>query len=152
MSITICNDLKKLRKSKHPVLQRYANEMCTQPAHIELWCESGKVRAAYWPGGRNETPEDVWHGHCRWYDISSNASGQDLADLLEDPTFLDLLQRVADGYEEDWDGRNHVAVLDEDAKDAETEIHKMIVALGLVEPPLDPTRGLGKLLPRQLLP
>lgn len=103
----------------HVLHQHYPGELSMQPCHIELDLESGELTADYNPEIGNAVPMRVFHGIVRWWSIpclvSTEANG-----LLEQIT--PLAERVLAGAAVEWNGSNNVAVLNEDAAQAEQEI------------------------------
>lgn len=101
---------------------RYRGQTSQQPCYVQLDCESetlsAEVDTAIGPG----TPVRVWHGRAiRW---SIPALTESAAEgLLEE--ILPLAQRIIDGYECRWDGRNHVGRLTEDAQEADEAIRDL---------------------------
>lgn len=102
---------------KHPLLFQRMFDL-PLPAFIELDLEDRVVSFTYW--GWNTEPAYVTLGHaCRWRisAMTSRRAAIELAQELE-PLFV----RLCDGYTADWDGRNHVGVLDDDAEAAAGEV------------------------------
>lgn len=94
---------------------KYRGQSDPQPCYVELDCEREKLSAeadtAIGPG----TPTRVWHGRAiRWAIpvLTESAAEGLLLDLIP------LAQRIVDGYSCEWDGRNHVGRLTEDAQEA----------------------------------
>lgn len=72
------------------------------------------------------TSVDVWHGLTRTWELPVRIKGHVLEDLLTDADFIELLQRVHNGHDSNWNGNNHVGTLDEDADEASDEIAELI--------------------------
>ncbi len=94
--------------------RRYASQDKAQPCYVELDCRSRTLRACH-AEEIGATPADVYHGHVRRYAIDTLKS--DSAErLLYD--LAPLAERVCDGYERVWNGRNHIGRLSRDAASA----------------------------------
>lgn len=72
------------------------------------------------------TSVDVWHGLTRTWELPVRIKGHVLEDLLTDGDFIELLQRVHNGHDSNWNGSNHVGTLDEEADEASDEIAELI--------------------------
>jgi hypothetical protein len=107
-----------------PLYHRYPSQSSPQPAYIELNCKSGQLAGNYNAEIGNAVPLTVYHGHERRWELDESISSESLSDLLSRIT--PLAQRILDGYESVWDGRNKVAVLDADAQAAENEIIEIL--------------------------
>ena len=124
-----CN-LDDLRSKRAPLYRRYSGESSAQSAHIAISCERATISVGYNPayGGASE-PESVCFGRTRWYEVPANIGGATLADLLESSAFRALAERVYQGIEIAWDGRDFVGRADTDATAAEDGIEEMILEL-----------------------
>ncbi len=101
------------------MLRIYPGQQQPQAAYLELNCRDGQFSATYNAGIGDGIPSNVWHGHVRRYAaplLQGDAANGLLAELS------DVAQRVLDGYESVWDGRNIVARFSSDAQDAEAVI------------------------------
>ena len=91
-------------------------ELCLDPATRELSCRAASRDTS-------AVPARQWHGLVIVWTIpaltadAANALMTDVADAAE---------RVCDGWESVWDGRNHVGRLDEEGQDAADEIARAI--------------------------
>jgi hypothetical protein len=94
------------------------------PQDCYIWLDGHDVGASYNSEIGNAIPMDVWHGTTRRYFLRFVLSGQAANNLMEYLT--PILQRVADGLSEEWDGSNYVGCLTDDAMIAESEIERMI--------------------------
>jgi hypothetical protein len=72
------------------------------------------------------TPISVWHGVVRRYYLSPYTDAEALTSDINAGVFDDLFQRIVDGSEVEWDGNNFVGRLNEDARDAEEELEKIL--------------------------
>jgi hypothetical protein len=72
------------------------------------------------------TPISVWHGVVRRYCLSPYTNAEDLTADINAGVFDELFQRIVDGSEVEWDGDNHVGRLNEDAREAEEELEKLL--------------------------
>jgi hypothetical protein len=111
---------------KAPLYHKYPRQFYPQGAYIEIDCKNDSVTADYNGEIGNAIPFSVYHGHDRRYGISPSISGNALAELMNSEEFKNLCQRIVDGYSSEWNGNNHVAVLDEDAQEAEEELIELI--------------------------
>lgn len=99
--------------------RRYPGQTSAQPCAVYLDCATGGLEARYNPEIGNAVPSREWHGHVQTWRIPclKARAANALLDAIEP-----LAQRVCDGYENRWDGNNHVADFDEDADEARDEI------------------------------
>jgi hypothetical protein len=101
------------------LLHIYPGQNGAQDCFIELDLRDGAMTANYNGEIGNAIPSTVYHGVVRRYPIpvlqpaTANALMERIAPLA---------QRVLDGAEIVWDGSNHVARLNADARRAEDEI------------------------------
>jgi len=72
------------------------------------------------------TPISVWHGVVRRYSLSPYTNAEDLTTDINAGVFDELFQRIVGGSEVVWDGDNHVGRLNEDAREAEEELEKLL--------------------------
>jgi hypothetical protein len=106
---------------------RYPGQNQVQDCHVELDAEHGKLSASYNPEIGTAVPMRVWHGHVvRWLIPALKAEPANA--LLDE--IAPLAKRVCDGYESRWDGHNHVARFDADARSACEEIERLCEAAG----------------------
>ncbi|MEV8606158.1 hypothetical protein AB0465_40560 [Streptomyces griseoviridis] len=99
--------------------RRYAGQHASQNAYIELSLPNGKLYAEYDVATEGGRPESVVYGLDRRYTIpvlASDAVNRVLEELAP------LADRILADWEQRWTGENWVAVLGEDAKEAEEEI------------------------------
>ena len=102
---------------------KYPMQATPQPCYIEL-CEDGTVLAEYDGEIGGAVPASVWHER----DIRISLPGAlkaDRADALI-AELRPLLARVHAGHAVEWDGRNNVGRLTDDAADARFEIEPKI--------------------------
>ena len=102
-----------------PVYTKYDSEFQPQPAYIRM-DEDGEIDA--WVNGEigNAVPASIWHGRTLTWRVPSNVRGDALLAFVKE--HQPLFERVYLGHEVDWDGRNHVGTLDEDAQEASEAI------------------------------
>ncbi|MFE2911388.1 hypothetical protein [Kitasatospora indigofera] len=100
----------------------YPGELYPQPAYVELGLKDGILLASYEANIGSAAPSEVRNGIDRQWAIPVLTA--DAANALLDE-LAPLAQRVLDGSDVEWDGRNHVGqiVTDEaqEAYDAITE-------------------------------
>ena len=110
-----------------PVYCQYQGQHNLQPAYIELDCRGdGELMADYSGDIGNAVPSYYWHGLAvRWH-IDPATSGESLLNLFANQEFLDVCQRILDGFEEVWDGNNFVGRYNEDADEAVEEAKTII--------------------------
>ena len=75
------------------------------------------------------TPIAEWHGLTRSWIVPSAVRGFE----LQNRCILELLQRVHDGRSVEWDGNNHVGVLDEDAEAASKKLTSLLGSMAVWE-------------------
>jgi hypothetical protein len=100
----------------------YQGEHRVQGAFIALHLADGRLYASYNAEIGNGIPASVYHGQVRRYPIpvlTADAANRLLREIGP------LAQRIADDWEDDWDGSNYNAVLGTDACKAEDEIGKL---------------------------
>ena len=102
---------------------QYHGQSEPQPAYIELDTQEGSLHATYDGEIGGAVPFTVYHGLDRRYGIpvltaeAANRVMQEIAPLAD---------RVIAGTKVEWDGRNNVAILNEDAQGAEEEIEEFL--------------------------
>jgi hypothetical protein len=106
---------------RHPLLFQQLGEPCL-PAYLELDLNRRVVSFTYWH--HNSEPAYVTLGHACWWQIRAMTSRRAAVTLAKE--LQALLERVCDGYSTDWDGRNHIGVLDADAKAARQELRRIL--------------------------
>jgi len=97
----------------------YKGQPSPQPCYIELDCEERALSASYDGEIGNAIPFRVYHGRCiRWTIpcLTATAANALLEELAEEAA------RICDGYDQVWDGHNHVGKLDDDARAASDTI------------------------------
>jgi len=101
----------------------YGGQYDPQPTFIALNMSEGGLSAGYDPEIGGAVPMNVYHGFVRRYPIHTQSVV--LANKLM-RQIRPLAERVYAGYNRVWDGWNHVARLDDDAKAAECEIIRVL--------------------------
>lgn len=102
---------------------RYPGQHEPQSAYVELDLRERTLSAGTDPEIGNAVPFSVYHGFERRYPIPALAA--DVANELM-AELRPLAERICAGWEETWDGNNHVARLGEDAEAAEEEIRNRL--------------------------
>jgi hypothetical protein len=110
-------------KSKHPLLFRRVGEMAL-PAYLQLDLDSRVVTFGYWE--RDTEPKYVTLGHACWWRIDPKTTRTAAVKVAKD--LRPLLECICAGYSVDWNGRDHVGVLDEHAAAARGEITAVLEA------------------------
>ncbi|WBB94157.1 hypothetical protein [Verrucosispora sp. WMMC514] len=98
---------------------RYPGEYKTQPCHIQLDLENGRLYCGYASAIGGAIPEHVYAGRTRTWSIPALTA--DSANALMDK-IAPLAQQVLDGSIIEWDGNNHVGSLNAAAHAAADEI------------------------------
>ena len=101
---------------------QYSGQINPQDCYV--WLDGHDVGASYNAEIATTVPLSVWHGTIRRYHLPFILTGQATNNLMEHLT--PLLQRVADGFTEEWDGSNFVGQLTDDAQAAESQIEQEI--------------------------
>lgn len=105
------------------LLHIYPRQSEPQDCYLELDTRDGTFRADWNPEIGNAVPSTVYHGMVRRYHIpvlrADTANG--LLHELEG-----LANRVVAGTAVEWNGSNHVAALNDDARDAEANIEHIL--------------------------
>lgn len=122
---TVEIDVSNLRGAEVPLYKVYQNQNKPQPAFVEL-DENGNVSADidYEIGGA--VPVRVAHNRTLRWGVSPYAQGDSLADLLESERVRELFERVHNGHSVEWNGRNMVGRLTEDAEAAALELEAIL--------------------------
>lgn len=119
-------ELENLRDEVAPLYFKYSSQVNPQPAFIEI-DEDGTVTAGVNAEIGNGIPSRVWHKVAIRVGCSSFLHGNSLIEFLEGDVGNDLLRRIHNGHSVDWDGSNHVGMLNLDAENAilelENELH-----------------------------
>lgn len=100
---------------------RYDGQLHAQKVNVTLDLEDGELTADY-EGSVGAIPESVFHDRTLWFGIPPLVD--EVANRLLD-ALAPLAQRVLDGADIEWDGNNHVGVLDDDAAAARDEIERL---------------------------
>lgn len=124
-------DLDALRAKAAPVYHRYPRQTSAQPAYIEM-DEGGAVSVDWDSSIGNGAPMSVWHNRTLRWSIPNTLTGAALADFLGREDVQALLERIHAGHSVDWDGRNQVGRLTDDARNASYDLE------GLCETTWDP--------------
>jgi hypothetical protein len=122
---TITIDTTNLRGETAPLYHRYPNQTQSQPAYIEI-DEDGNVGADFAGKIGNAQTFAVWHRRTLQWNVRPEVRGDLLADFLESPEIVALLERVHAGHSVEWDGNNHVGRLDDDAHEALDAVEEAI--------------------------
>lgn len=128
--ITIDIDVFPSSTERAPLLKLFLNGGNEQPgrAYLRL-TENGYCELDIRAPSDNGTPRDEWHGVTNAWELPGEVRGDALHRLLTSEETLQLLQRVYEGHEVDWDGRNHVGELDDDAAEASAELAELFQGL-----------------------
>lgn len=103
--------------------RHYDRQSEAQPAYIELDLREGTLLASYNAEIGNAIPFSVHHGFERRYGIPT-LHGEAANRVMKELALL--ADRILADWEEEWDGNNMVAVLGDDAKEAEEEIQERL--------------------------
>jgi len=108
-------------KTTDELVHMYPGQSDPQPCYVELDLQDGVMTADWNSEIGNAIPFTVYHGHVRRYSIPS-LSADAANDLMRE--LLPLAERVVAGYESVWDGHNNVAILTDDASEANDVIEE----------------------------
>lgn len=100
---------------KCPLYARYPQQYNTQPAYVEINPTARTISADYSGEIGNAVPMSVWHGRIIRISVPAEIHGPSLAEYLQLPETVAQLEQICDGYDERWDGSNHIGRLTEDA-------------------------------------
>lgn len=137
-----------------PVLyHQYPQQNSAQRAFLAIDTRGEGTLGADWDaeiGGA--VPMSVWHGLVRRFRIPNNITEDGLHRLLSDPLILALAQRIIDGTEEVWDGRNNVGRANADARKAEDELETILEAISEDDciPVWDAEEWLSTMTPKEI--
>lgn len=113
-----------LQADRAALVFKYDSQINPQPAYVRM-TEEGDVDAYTSGEIGNAVPMDVWHSRTLTWSLPWSTDANALAELLETPEVLALLERVHAGHEVSWDGSNHVGRLGEDAQDASYRLERI---------------------------
>lgn len=103
----------------------YPGQSRPQTAHVQL--DGGGRVTADWNGEiGNAVPMDVWNGRTLRWAVSPYLSGPALAEALASPEVAALLEAVAAGHDEEWNGSNHVGTLTPEAREASERLGELL--------------------------
>jgi hypothetical protein len=89
--------------------------------------ETGDVQLETEPKSqRDSRTMDVYHGHAGHYLLNTVPNALHAAELFETGEGRDLVERIMEGYDSEWDGRNMVGVFTEDAREAFEDLERLI--------------------------
>jgi len=115
----------KITKSEEHLYHKYPTQMQPQSTYIELDPDAETLRATWNGEIGNAVPFSVWHGTIRRYSLpSSELKTEAIGWFLDE--IAPYAQRVCDGYSEEWDGSNYVGIINDDARDAEEVIYRIL--------------------------
>ena len=98
----------------------YPRQCTSQPCYIELDCDDEELSADYSSEIGNAVPGYVWHNRAIRFQIpalTADAANSLMEDLLE------RCQKIVDGYEQVWNGSNHVGKYTSEAQGIIDAIH-----------------------------
>ncbi len=105
---------------------RYDSQTSRQDVYIEIDCRGETISASYNAEIGNAVPARVFHGHEQRFTVPL-LTVEEMNDLLD--RLAPLAERVIAGYESSWNGSSHVAVFDDDAKEALSEIEEICISI-----------------------
>ena len=115
----------KITKPESYLYHKYPTQLQPQPTYIELDPEAETLRADWDSEIGNAVPVAVWHGRiCRYTLPSAYLRAEAIAWFMDE--IAPYAQRVCDGYSGRWDGSNYVGELDDDAREAEEVIYRIL--------------------------
>ena len=100
----------------HPLYYQYDGQTNVQPAYVELdlTADPPTLSAGYSGEIGGGVPMAVWHNRCLRWAVMPNLTAAEIRTLLD--TLAPLAERVANGYEDAWDGSNTLGRFSEDAE------------------------------------
>jgi hypothetical protein len=116
-------------KTLCPLYYRYPYQLKAQTAYIQL-TEDGDITSGYSTEiGNGETPDVRHRCTIRWY-VAPEISGKSLVTILESDEFHELYLKVWNGHSIEFDNiGNRIGILDDEAREADKEIKKLISEL-----------------------
>lgn len=113
--------IKKLNEEKPDYLySQYPGQCQPQPCYIELDCDDETLEADYSSEIGNSVPGYVWHNRAIRFHIpalKAHAANALMEELKE------RCQEIIDGYEQVWNGNNHVGTYTPKAQEIIDSIH-----------------------------
>lgn len=98
-----------------------------QPYRAMLYLdENGKCSLETAGPWENSVPARVWNRCTLTWSLPAEIKGHVLHDKLTSESVLELLQRVYEGHDVEWDGHNWSGTLDEDAQEAYDELQHIL--------------------------
>jgi len=105
-----------------PILDWPAGQFEPEPAAIQIDCKTETVTAAATRYITDATPSDVYYRHCLEFCVPNNITGRALNRVFQNAEFRRLCERIIDGYDTEFDGKNVVGVYSDDATAAIAEL------------------------------
>lgn len=88
-------------------------------AYLYLSVSTGQICVGRKLPFDNTVSAEQWHGVLRAYRVPNNLTEYGYNQLMQDESILALCRRIVAGSVVEWDGNNHVALLDDDAIEAD---------------------------------
>ncbi len=104
----------------HPLYVQYSGQYRPQTAHVEIDPEDMTISAAADSEIGNSVSALVWHGRVQSYTVDNRLTAVEVNDLMAE--IQPLAERLAAGYNCEWNGSNWVGSLTDDALEADGEI------------------------------
>ena len=113
-----------------PIYHRYPGEQEPQDAYLEIDPERGSATLDYDGELGNAVPSEVWHGLVRRVSVPAAILYEDAMAFLSEA--VPLVRRVVNGYEQTWNGNNHVGRYTARAKAALKKIEQLAETISTV--------------------
>ena len=104
------------KSEEQPLLMQYPRECGPQPAHLRILPEDGRAHWDWYAEIGSSVPMTVWHHREYWVPVPADLTIEEIAELSA--RMEPLVARVVAGYTCEWDGRNMVGALTDDAVEA----------------------------------
>ena len=118
VTITVCH------ADKHaPLYHRYRREAKPQGAYLELDPHARTASLDYDAEVGGAVPMALWHHQLVRVSVTPYLSLDQCRELAVDAS--PLLQRICDGYSQDWDGYNKIGTYTDDARAAKEDLETL---------------------------
>ncbi len=115
-----------------PLYMKYPDKFLPEPAYVELDCREDGTLSAEWFPRHSGFPAYYFNKLAvRWY-VDAETEGAVIQEMFSTADFLACCQRILNGVDELWDGRNIVGTYSDDANKAIDDAEAIISSLMLI--------------------
>src|SRR5690606_9779481 len=109
-----------------PILDWPAEQFEPEPAAIQINCKTETVTAAATRYITDATPSDVYYRHKLEFCVPNCITGRALNRIFENAEFRRLCERIINGYDTEFNGKNVIGVYSDDATAAIAELEQWL--------------------------